>query len=59
MTLLCLFIVAFFDNATIETGYYLKLDLLNSGFSVLDSFSSKYFNFECVFVQGATLKVSL
>ena len=34
-------------KTTRVTGYYLKLDLLNSGFSVPDSFSSKYFRSEC------------
>ena len=32
---------------TFQTGYYLKPDLLNSGFSVPDSFSSYYSSFEC------------
>ena len=36
----CVVLVCNSSRRVVETGYYLKLDLLNSGFSVLDLFSS-------------------
>ena len=44
---------ALFVPVVQKTGYYLKLDLLNSGFSVPDSFWLYYFSIECDYVKAA------